>query len=456
MSAGGRATLVVALLKKLLIVLAVVAAFVAVLAGAGWAARDWLGGGGGDAAEVVVRLEPAEVGELVERVTAPGRLEARENVQISARTSARIDELPFREGDAVEAGDVLVRLDATNLAARLRAAEARLAAQQVDIDVAQSRLTAARARLRADQASLVEAERDLERKQTLYETRDISQSDLETAQARYDRLRAELEAARTQLEADESNLRAMALRLDVGRAEIEQAQDEVSYAVITSPIAGVVTRLNAEVGELVITGTMNNAGTVIMDVADLNTMLVRAEVYESDITRIEVGQPAEVRIDAYPDQTFAGEVINVALARTQERTGITSGASATGSNTYKVEILLGDAGRRLLGDLTADVEIRTRVNQGVVLVPTQAVLGHAVDDLPPAVRELPVVDQTKAVVPVVYVVEAGVAKARPVKIGPSDMTHTIIEEGLETGAGVVTGPFSALENLKDGAKVTVE
>jgi HlyD family secretion protein len=432
-------------LKKLAIVAVVLVLLLALLGGVGFALAQ--GGNSVGPAGVSVRTEAAFRGQLVERVTAPGRLEAEDNVQISARVSARILELPFDEGDPVKAGDVLVRLDASDLEANLRAAEARLAAQEVDIEVARSRLEAAKSRLRADEASLAEAERDFERKRNLLETRDISAADFESAEARFTRLRAELDAATTQLAADTSNLRALEFRLDVGRAEIDQAQDTLDDTVITSPIDGVVTRLNAEVGELVITGTMNNAGTVIMEVADLDEMLVRAEVYESDIAQVAEGQAAEVRIDAYRDEVFDGTVKNVALARTTERTGITGNSS--NANTYGVDILLDTAGRRLLSDLTADVEVRTITHDNALLVPTQAIRGHATDELPEDVRQSEAVDGTKSVVPVVYVRDAGKAKVRPVRIGPSDLNNTIIELGLTDGEEVIIGPFSIFDQLKN-------
>src|SRR5213078_5154786 len=119
--------------------------------------------------------------------------------------------------------------------------------------------------------------------------------------------------------------------LDAAEAEIARAKDNLSYTVITSPIDGVVTKLNAEVGELVVTGTMNNPGTVIMEVADLSTMLFKARVDESTVASVKIGQHAIVRVPAYKDREFHGTVTTVALANTEEKDG---------TKYFKTEVLL--------------------------------------------------------------------------------------------------------------------
>ncbi|MEM6315575.1 MAG: biotin/lipoyl-binding protein, partial [Planctomycetota bacterium] len=231
-------------------------------------------GGQQQAEPVIARTEAVFVGELVEIVSAPGQLEPREEVQISARTSARIQELLVEEGEAVSTGDVLVRLDATDLQASLRARQAQYDAQEVDIAVTEARLDAAEAAIDADRARLREAERDLNRKRALYESADVSKSEVERAEASYTQSAAQLRSAEKQLAADRAGLEAARFRLAVAEAEIDRAQDELSYTVITAPIDGIVTQINGEVGEIVVVGTMNNAGTMILEVADLDQMEV--------------------------------------------------------------------------------------------------------------------------------------------------------------------------------------
>ncbi|MFN4244225.1 MAG: efflux RND transporter periplasmic adaptor subunit [Tepidisphaerales bacterium] len=420
--------------------------------------------GGGSSAGVEVRVQPVERGELVEVVSAPGQVEPRTRVQISARISARIAELPYAEGARVhgpraeelgggeEGGSVLVRLDATDLAASLRAAEARYAAQQASLDVASVRLSARRADLEATRVLLADAERELNRQRKLLATSDVSQAAVDAAETRYDQLLKQAMSLQRSLEADEANLRVLRHELEAAAAQIEQARENLSYAVIRSPIDGTVTRVNARVGELVVTGTMNNPGTVILEVADLSRMLVVARVDESAIANVAVGQRATARSTAYPGRAFTGVVQSVALAKTTPAQAAQRGEPSDGVAYYRTEILL-DEGQEVLSGVSADVEISVRRHENVLRVPSQAVLGRKVDELPEAALASATVDRTRTIATVVFLMKDGKAEVRPVKVGPSDLTHTRIDAGLEEGELVIVGPYKALEGLKHGDAV---
>jgi HlyD family secretion protein len=395
-----------------------------------------------------VRIEPVARGDLVELVSAPGLIQAKTKVSISARVAARIVELPCKEGDSVRKGEsVLVKLDAKDLEAQLRAVEARSAAQAAQIEMATAQLESRKSDIIGLRVELAEAERDLERQRGLLASQDVSQSTVDQAQAKVDQLQARLQASHHDIAASEKNLQVMRHQLDAAKAEIFRASDNLSYTTISSPIDGVVTRLNAEVGELVVTGTMNNPGTVIMEVADLSQMLVKARVDETSIATVEVGQKAKVHIQAYSDADFDGVVQTVALAATEEKDG---------SKNYKAEILLNTNGRKVLSGLTADVDIETRRHPGVLKIPSQAVLGRRVDDLPAAVRDLPAVDKSRAVCPIVFRVIDGKAVLTPVTVGPSDITHTTILAGLEEGDQIITGPYKVFDTLAHDQKVKDE
>jgi len=405
-----------------------------------------------------VRLESPTRGELVEVVSAPGEIEPRTKVSISARLSARIVELPYEEGDRVTKGDpksnpptplsVLVRLDATDLEASLRSAEARRAAQAAAIEVAKADVASQQARVEGITASLAEAQRDLKRQEALLASGDVSRSVYDQAKCRVDELSAQLSSAEHTLKSQRLNLPVMEYQLAAADAEIAQARDKLSYTTITSPIDGVVTRLNAEVGELVVTGTMNNPGTVIMEVADLSKMVVVARVDESDIGSVEPGQRAVVRIRAYPEEEFEGVVHSI---------GLIGGGTGTASREFEVEILLKAGGRRIYSRLSADVDIETRRHGDVLKVPSQAVLGRRVDDLPTKIREGdPNLDAKKTFATVVYRCKDGKAVVTPVTIGPSDATHTVILAGLDQADRVVVGPYKVLENLKHDQRIQDE
>ncbi len=451
-------------LIRIVVVLAVLAAG---LWGAGrwWSARAQAEGN----QPATVRVEAATRGNLVEFISASGEVEPKTKVAISARVSARIVELPFKEGDHVTKGNpdakppmpasVLVKLDSKDLEAQLKSVEARHAAEQASLDVSRTHVVAQQARIDSLQVMLTDAKRELKRQQPLLETKDVSQSAVDTLQTKVDQQAADLAAAVASLKGEEGGLIVLAHNIEAAEAEIAKARDNLTYATITSPIDGVVTRLNAEVGEVVMTGTMNNAGTMILEVADLSQMMLQARVDETSIADVKVGQKAKVRMEAYRDRVFDGVVQSVALANYDPSMarGSSSMNSRSMSNdsgkSFQVQILIDTQGVRIFSGLSADADIETKRFEDVLKVPSQAVLGRAPDTLPAEARSKPEVDASKATVPVVYRYVNGEAMVTPVSIGASDLTHTVIKSGLSAGDVIVVGPYKALESLAQGQKI---
>jgi HlyD family secretion protein len=230
----------------------------------------------------------------------------------------------------------------------------------------------------------------------------------------------------------------------------------LTYCTIKSPIDGVVTRRKAEVGEMVVTGTMNNAGTVIMEVADLSQMMMFARIDETSIASVKVGQHAKVRIQAFADEIFDGTVETVALARNDDSSSMNRMSASEGSTRYfEAKIRLKTDGRRIPSGLAADADVETKTHQGI-RVPSQSVLGRPLDSLSADARTKPEVDSTKSIATVVYRYLDGKAVATPVKVGPSDETHTLILSGLKDGEPVIVGPYKILETLADGQQLPKE
>ena len=407
----------------------------------------------------VVRIEKAQRGELIEFVSAPGEIEPRINVKISAKVSARITELPYEEGDIVTGGNtdtnppvpasVLLRLDDKDLQSRLLSAEASYAAQEPQLEVEKARISSQQANLIGLDASLKQAQRDLERQKGLLESQDISQATFDQTQLKFDELNSRYNSTKHTLNAAELNLVVMQHNLEAVGAGVTQAKEALSYTTITSPIDGVVTRINAEVGEVVIFGTMNNPGTVILEVADLSTMLLVAQVDEADVGKLRVGQKATVYVQTFPDEEFKGVVDSIALThRISPRTA---------TKYFRTEILLEGNVKKLFSGLTAHVVIETIKHENVLNVPSQAVLGRNIDDLPLDIREnCPEVDKDKTFTPAVYRSIDGKAVVTPVKIGPSNMTHTVILSGITENDKIVVGPYKELEGLKHDKKIRDE
>ncbi|MHC4289370.1 MAG: efflux RND transporter periplasmic adaptor subunit [Planctomycetota bacterium] len=390
---------------------------------------------------VHVRLETVQPDEFVEIINAPGEIRPETEVDISAKVSARIVELPFDEGDRVTAEEpsLLVRLDSKNLDSQLRSAVASRDAQQARTEVEKANLKARKASLEGTRASLKQAERELERQTKLLESQDISQASFDQVESNVKQLRSQYETAVHSIEAAELNLTVMKHNLTGAEARIEEVHEALSHTTIYSPIDGVITQLNAEVGEVVMTGTMNNPGTVILQVADLSTMTLLAEVDETNIGQIRIGQPAKIHIPAFWEEEFDGIVQNIAL---------TQRLSRTGAKYYKTEILVTGDVSTLYSGMTADVDIETNRYDEVIKVPSQAVLVRRLDSLPLDITtDNPTVDTKKIQIPVVYRLIDGKTVVTPVTIGPSDLTHTLIREGLNVGDVIVVGPYKILEGL---------
>ena len=397
----------------------------------------------------IVRIAKPTRGRLVEFVSAPGEIEPRTRVEISAKISARIMDLPYDEGDLVTAGDpnaeppippsVVLRLDARDLESRLLSAQASRDAQAAQTEVENARIAGQKASLIGLEASLKQAQRDLERQKKLLQSQDISQSAFDQAKLSLDDLTSKYRAAEHTLKAAELNLTVLNHTLAAADAGIDQAKEALSYTTITSPIDGTITRLNAEVGELVITGTMNNPGTVIMEIGDLSQMLLVAQVDEADVAKLAPQQKAVIHVDAFGDREFTGVVDSIALAHT---------TSFTRTKYYRTEILIDPSDAKLYSGLTAHVDIETRKHENVLKLPSQAVLGKEIDVLPLDIREgSELVDPNKTYATIVFRHIDGKAVITPVKIGHSDLTHTIIESGITEEDNVIVGPYNILEKL---------
>jgi HlyD family secretion protein len=421
----------------LLVGLIFILAAVVVIAGPD--VSKWMPAMSGDASGTKVRIEAVTELPLTETISAPGEIIPNVKVDMSAEVSARILELPFREGERVTKGDVVVRLDDRQFKAAMESAVARRNGER-------HRLDAERARLQGPMSSLENAKAILARQQSLFETGDIAKQVLEDAEVRVRDLTATVDATKHSISVIESSLAG-------AEADIEQAQEAVDRTIMRAPMEGMITQLNAEVGELVIVGTMNNAGTVILTIGDLSKVKMNAKVNEADIARVARDQVAHVRINAYRDEVFEGRVIKVPLQRTNEQMGGAGG----GSGYFKVEVEIAPKeGRQVLSGLACNVDIEIATHKGLV-VPSQAVLDRNIDDIPAEVlKDNPIIDRSRRTASVVFRVIDGKAVMTPVKTGPSNLTSTMLVAGVQPGDMLITGPYKALEKLKHNESVSDE
>lgn len=376
--------------------------------------------GGGEKGERVY-AEPVQRRDVKAVVSAPGQVDPRVKVNISAHVIGKIERLYFEEGDVVQRGDRLVELERITFQAAAEQAQSILANRRIDVQ---------RARI-----NLENAKRNLDRAQSLSGQGIMSDELL-------DRARLDYQTSRTALASSEEAVRQ-------AEAAVRQSTEDLQRTTIVAPISGRIVQKNAQEGEVVITGTMNNPGSVIAVLADLSEVLVEAEVGETEVVKVQVGQAAEIRVDAMPGETFQGSVAEIGSSAAQ-RAGV-----STGIRYFKVKVGIHEPDPRLRPGMTAQVDIITEAAQNALTVPVQSVVERNPEDIekgrPPRTGAD---DRPKE--KYVFVVKDGKAEARKVETGISNATHVVIAAGLAGDEPVVTGPFRTLRNLKHGQAVTPE
>jgi HlyD family secretion protein len=409
---------------------------------------------------VAVTTETIKKRRLEAIVSASGKIQPKRDVNISADTVGRVTDLAVNEGDRVTKGQFLLQIDPRNLRTAVQRTEASLAAARSTAQQLQLALESSR-------TALKQAEENLKRQQELWKGGLTTRETLERAENDLAMRQAELNSA-------VQNVKTQQLRMQQESATAESARFDLSKVRIESPIAGIVTRRNIEEGETVMIGTMNNAGTVLLTIADMSIVQAEVEVDETDIPALRFGQPAKITIDAMPGQSFTGKVTEIGNSPITA-TGQTASTAAT---NFKVVVTLDKEIPEVRPGFTCTAEITTAIRENAVAVPIQAttVREMIVDDKgalvrPPAgekqrrrptstsgtaqAAELPA-GQTRKELEGVFVVRDGKSVFTPIKTGIAGEKYFEILDGLKEGDAVIIGPFASVRELADGAAVKVE
>ncbi len=395
----------------------------------------------------MVIIEAATKGSLVRTVSAPGAVSPEATANITARVSAKIERMPFNEGDSVKEGEVLVELDSKELEASLAGSEARFAADQASLKAAEANLITEQARILGSRATYQNAVAEWERQQALFKSGDVSQSALDSARTQMDLTKSAYDSAVANIDTLKANVEAARARVGASKAEVDRAMRNVEYATIRAPYNGVITRRIANVGEVAL-GTISNMGGTLMVLEDQSKMLVKARLAEMDAPRVKVGQKARVYVNGFPDVVFDGVL---------RRIGMTVLRYTDGTMYFETEIELNTKGVRVSSGTSANVDIEIETIDDVLLAPSQAVMDKRVDSLPQKVREQnELIDSEKVFARVVFLYKDGKAVVTPVKTISSSLTRTAISAGIEVGDPVIIGPFSLLQQLTDGQRVYTE
>ncbi len=384
---------------------------------------------------IEVQTEKVIRRNITQIVTATGKVQAEKKVNISAEVSGEIISLPYKEGDEVKKGSVVVKIKPDAYYPQLKQQRAAIRVQEEN--------------LKAQEVNLRKYQIELQRITELYNKGLASQSELDNAQANYDATIASMNTIKAQINQQRAGLSAVSY--------------DLSKTTIYAPMSGIVTQLNNEVGEKVL-GTMSNMGSNILTISDLSSMICEVEVGETDVTLVKIGDRAKIEIDAFADKIFNGTVYEIAN---------TAKAKGTGTQeevvNFIVKIRIDKEGYDLRPGMSCTADIEVEHKENVIAVPIQSVTTRD-EDTTKIQQKAPEGEQEvinlkleekglKKIKPkeIVFVNENGIAKKRYVTTGISDDSYIEIVEGINEGDEVIKGSFKAIsKDLEDNSKIKVE
>jgi HlyD family secretion protein len=363
--------------------------------------------------------------DLVSKVTANGKIQARRKVDLSALVMGQIVNLAVKEGDKVQKGQLLLQIDKTQLAAAAAGSEASLAAMRNDLEAAKS--TAEQTRI------------DYERAKRNFDAKILAEADLQKA--------------RSALDTSKANLAATEERMRQASATLAGSRDSLSKTTVTAPISGIVTALPIKEGEVTVIGTMNNPGTQLLTISDMSEVEAVMMVDETSTPQVKIGQSATLSVDAYPGQKFKGTVTDVGSSPIPKNDPdlLTLTANSEAIN-FKVRIRVDEPPPTVRPGFSVTAEIVTGRNEGATAIPIQALV----------VRDVPKKDGKKTASgrpeteEGVYLVKNGKLEFQKVETGLAGELMIEVKKGPTVGQEIVTGPFKVLRQVKEGDRVVIE
>ncbi|HEY3219345.1 MAG TPA: efflux RND transporter periplasmic adaptor subunit [Gemmatimonadales bacterium] len=394
---------------------------------------------------IEVRFETVGRRDLVAAVTASGKIQPKKKVDISADITGRVTRIAVREGDFVQKGQFLLQIDPTIYQANMQRATAAMSSAEAGV---------VQARANRDQS-----QRGLQRTKELREQNPnlISQEQLEQAQTAFD--------------IAEANWTAAQHLVEQARAGLQQARDELAKTHLVAPMPGRVTRLAVEEGEVAVPGTFSRETGLLLTISDLSVIQTTVQVDETDVVRLHMGDSVEVTIDAFPDTTFVGRVTKISNSAILTAASAVGGSQSDRAVDYEVEITLANPPSEVRPDLSATARIVTDTRKQALAIPIIALTvrentpisteqrpGRGTAEAAPAQgdttrRGAPAGGGNKKEAEGVFLVHNGVATFHPVKVGIAGEEHFEVVEGVHQGDTIVAGPYQAIRDLKEGARV---
>jgi HlyD family secretion protein len=415
---------------------------------------------------VLVTTEGVKTRDLEAIVSASGKIQPKRSVNISSDTVGRVVNLAVNEGDRVTKGQFLLQIDPKSLRTRVDSGVASLNAAQASLDQMRQSVETARAQMEL-------AKQTLQRQQNLWKQQLTTQESL-------DKATNDVRVAESSLSEREKTATAQASRIAQEQAGLDSARYDLSKVRIESPIDGIVTHRSIEEGEMVVVGTMNNAGTVLMTLADMSAIQAEVEVDETNVPNVQLGQIAKITVDAIPDKSFRGHVTEIGNSPIQQSstTGTTTAATGTQATNFKVVVVVDEPIPEVRPGFTCTADITTAKRHNVLSVPIPAVaVRELVYDANGQVVKEPRTDrrrrssstvepiasaqelepgQTRKETEGVFVFRNGLADFVPIKMGIAGERYFELLGGLQAGDQVVTGPYNSVRGMTDGDLVRVD
>ena len=422
---------------------------------------------------LTVTAEAIRARDLEALVSASGKVQPKKRVNMSAQRPGRVTRLAVQEGQRVKEGQFLLEIDPRSLEGQLLRGEAQVAAAQSSLLQARVGVEQAQVNLGQAEANLALARQNLRRQEDLWKGELTTRESLERAQNEVTLREAEVKARQQDIRVRQQEIQTGEQRIRQEQASLATTKYDLNQVVITAPFDGIVTRRNIEEGETAVTGTMNNAGTVLLEIADMSVIEAEVEVDETDIPTVALGQAAKITIDAIPDRTFNGHVTEIGNSPIQA-------AQNTGqrqATTFKVVITLDEEVPDIRPGFTCTAEITTATRKNVVSVPIQSLTVREMlfDAQNKMVREdtsrrrrgtveLPTVSasnepppgHTRKETEGVFLLRDGKATFTPVKTGIAGERYFEVIDGVKSGDQVITGPFASVRGLNDGEAVKLQ
>ncbi len=419
---------------------------------------------------VVVQTGKVQRMDLKSVVSASGEIRPKTYVNIGADAFGKITKLYVKEGEHVKAGQILARIENVQPMADVDASRASLEAARTDAVAAEAALATAQADLTAAKSTDYRAELDWKRTQGLFKDELIAKSDYDSQKATWQTAVANLASSEAKVAQAKAQKDSAEGKIAQMQADLVHADDVLQKTTYTAPFAGTVTNLPVREGETVVVGIQNSLGSTLMTLADMSIITAEVQVDETDIINVKVGEPAEVSIDALPDQNFKGTVTQIGDNAIDRSTGVSTSQQTTATDEakdFKVVVTLLNPPPGLRPGLSATAKITTASRTNALAIPIQALTVRRASELQEKKGGKNSVEAAEPVPPAstantdkeiqgVFVLRNGKAEFVPVQTGIMGVTNMEVLSGLKEGDQIITGSYRVLQTLRPGTSVKVD